>query len=462
MPAQIRLNDLNDNFTIVNFGEREGEEAGYGKHHPVTHPQRVGMVGLGVQIPGERLKPRLGFIAALSLNLSVMIGSGIFLLTGQLAALGAAGAALAVLLATGAALMTGLSFCRLAAAIPFEGGCYEYTYRLLSPSVGLLSGGAWILSNLIGGAAVAIGAAGIGARVLPWIPPQMTAFGICLLFTIINLAGIRQTARVMNLLITLLMIVLVLFTGSGLLLGGPLPSIPMPPITSVVTAASLLFFAFGGMVRVTACTEEVIDPARTVPEAILLSILISAGTYLLVSWALLALVQGAPLTPTLPLPELVGGGRFLLLLFGMVAAMGVVVLTSILSISRISFAMARRTALPAILSRVGARTGAPETAILVAGLAMAGFTVIADLPSSLVIGGLARLLYCTTANIAATRLSPTPLANLVPWAGTLICVALIITLAASAPSTALITLLLLVAFLLVSKTIQAGDRRSWF
>jgi basic amino acid/polyamine antiporter, APA family len=448
----------------VNYAEGTAEGPGYlQEHHAITHPTRgTGKVHLRMPTPGERLTPRLGFTAALGLNLSVMIGSGIFLLTGQLAALGALGAALAVLLATGAALLTGLSFCRLAAVIPCEGGCYEYTYQLLSPSAGLLSGATWILSNLIGGAAVAIGAAGIGTQILPWLPPQMTAVGICLFFTAINLAGIRQAARVTNLLVGLLMAVLLLFTGSGFVQGGPLPSLPVPSAASVITAASLLFFAFGGMVRVTACAEEVKDPARTIPRAILISILISSGVYLLVTWALLALLRGAPQNPALPLQDLVGGGGYLppLLLFGMVAAMAVVILTSILSVSRISFAMARRAAIPHIFSRIKTTTGAPEIAILAAGLAMAAFTMIADLSSALVIGALARLLYCTTANIAATRLSAGTLPRLVPVAGALVCGTLIITLAAGALFTTLITLALLSAVLLLSRIDQAGGHRS--
>lgn len=442
--------------------EEAWEESGYRQEQTSSTTQYQKREGVHSQpeTSKERLIPSLGFAAALGLNLSVMIGSGIFLITGQLAALGTVGATLSVLLATGAALLTGQSFSRLAAAIPCEGGCYEYTYQLLSPAAGLLSGGAWILSNLIGGAAVAIGAAAIGAQILPWLPPQMTAVGICLLFTAINLAGIRQTALVTNLLVGLLMAVLILFMGSGLAQGGPLPSLPLPPAVSVITTASLLFFAFGGMVRVTACAEEVKEPARTVPQAIYLSILISAGAYLLVGWTVLALLHSAPHVSTLPLPELVGDGFAPLLLFGMIAAMTVVVLTSILSVSRISFAMARRTALPPFLSTINATTGAPGTAIIVAGLAMAGFTLITDLSSALVIGALTRLLYCTTANIAATRLSTGRLGHLVPVAGALVCGALIVTLAADALIMAVITVALLAAVLLISWNGQTGRRRS--
>ena len=126
------------------------------------------------------LKPSLGLFDATAISVGAIIGAGIFVVTGIAA--GYAGSALVVsmLIAATISIFTALSFAELTAWQPKEGSIYEYTYQLISPFAGFLTGWMWILSNTFAGAAVSLGFAHYLTALLPILPANWIAAILCI------------------------------------------------------------------------------------------------------------------------------------------------------------------------------------------------------------------------------------------------------------------------------------------
>ena len=104
----------------------------------------------------ESLKPSLGLRDALVLDLGAIIGAGVFVVMGILAGLAGPALVVSIVIAAAVALLTARSFIRLTEWQPAEGGTYECARRLITPIAGFLAGWIWMISNLFGGAAVAL------------------------------------------------------------------------------------------------------------------------------------------------------------------------------------------------------------------------------------------------------------------------------------------------------------------
>ena len=101
-----------------------------------------------------QLKPTLGLFDATAISVGAIIGAGIFVVTGIAAGYAGSALIISMLIAATISLFTALSLAELTAWQPKEGSIYEYTYQLISPFAGFLTGWMWILSNTFAGAAV--------------------------------------------------------------------------------------------------------------------------------------------------------------------------------------------------------------------------------------------------------------------------------------------------------------------
>mgnify|MGYP005835959939 CR=1 FL=1 len=307
------------------------------------------------------LRRALGLFDATSISIGAIVGAGIFVVTGIAAGLAGSGVVVSMIIASVISLLTALSFVELARYLPREGGVYEFAYQLLSPFAGFMTGWMWLVSNLLTGAAVSLGFAYYLGFVFVGLPPAITAAALCVFFTLLNYIGVRQSAALNNLLVTGKILILAFFVMFGAGSVNPSNYSPFSPFgAGVLQGAFYVFFAFGGFARVTVIAEEVRDPERTVPRAILLSILISAIIYVLVGLVSVGLVGPASLAASdSPLSEAISQtgnhAAVLIVSAGGVIATASVLLTTILGISRMSFAMARRNDLPPAQVRTGSR-----------------------------------------------------------------------------------------------------------
>ncbi|HKR01632.1 MAG TPA: amino acid permease [Pyrinomonadaceae bacterium] len=251
------------------------------------------------------LKRQLGLGSAIALVISGVIGVGIFLYPAQMAkALGSPLLLLVVWLVMGLAALCGaLCYGELAARFPEAGGGYVYLREAYGPRMAFLYG--WMLLLVLDPgltAALAVGLASYSSFIIPLSPLAMKVLGVGTILVLagVNILGVRLGARMMMIL-TLLKVGLLLFIvcwGFGSGLGdwanftpfaarregsaGLLPALAMAGVAG--------FFSFAGWWDLTKLAGEVRSPAKTLPRALLLGLLVVTLVYVLTSAAFLYLV----------------------------------------------------------------------------------------------------------------------------------------------------------------------------
>jgi len=378
----------------------------------------------------SRLTPSLGLFDATAINVGAIVGAGIFVVTGITAGYAGSALVISMLIAAFVSFLTALSFAELTAWLPKEGSVYEFGHQLISPSAGFLAGWMWMLSNTLTGGAVSLGFAYYLSNVVPFLPVQWIAAVICIVFTALNYFGIRQSAMLNNFLVAAKLFILAFFCIFGLLNINQTNFVPFSPFQSgVLVGAFFIFFAYGGFARVAVVAEEVKDAKRNVPRAILLSLAISTFFYIAVGTVAVGLVGASKLSSSnSPLAEAIGitgnTAAVQLVTLGGLLATTSVLLTSILGVSRVAYAMARRKDLPQFLSRLHKKHNTPHYSIWITGILMSMLVLFIDLSGLVVISTFAMLFYYASANVSAIKLKKEKrmCPQIVPLLGTATCI----------------------------------------
>jgi APA family basic amino acid/polyamine antiporter len=376
----------------------------------------------------------LSLFDATAISVGAIVGAGIFVVTGITASYAGSALIISMLVAALISSFTALSFAELTAWLPKEGSVYEFGHQLISPFVGFLSGWMWMLSNTFSGAAVSLGFAYYFASLFPTLPPQYVAAILCVAFTALNFFGIRHSATFNNLLVVAKLAILAFFCIFGLFHANLANFNPFAPLqTGVFTGAFYIFFAYGGFGRVAVVAEEVKDAERNVPRAIMLSLAISMVFYLIVGAVAVGLVGAQTLAgSSSPLSDAISiaGSPIAVQIVstGGLLATASVLLTSILGVSRMAFAMARRNDLPQRLSRLHPKYNTPYYAIWITGVIMALLVLSIDLSSVIAVSTFSMLFYYASANISTLRLKTEKrkYPKIVPILGTITCLALLV------------------------------------
>jgi len=319
---------------------------------------------------------------AVALGVGGTIGGGIFVLVGAAAGRAGPGALLAFVLAFGVSLLIALPYAELACRYPLAGGGYAFVRALLGEHWGFLMGwGYWGAYIFISGY-VTLGFGGY-LHALTGLPTVLGALALIGISTATNLIGVRFSGLVQSLVIGVAIVALLGFSVLGL------PHVHVEQFTpflpfglgGVAVATLLAFLAFGGFDMVAAAGEEVASPERNLPRAILLTLLVVLGLYLLVTFVALGTLpwnelgrSSAPLSAAAT--QFLGStGRQLTAAAAILttAATGNAVLVVT---SRVAFAMARDGLLPGPAARVHPTTGVPWVAVVLNGvlLALVAFT----------------------------------------------------------------------------------------
>ncbi len=360
----------------------------------------------------KHLKPTLGLWDAIAINVGAIIGGGIFIATGIIAGLAGSALVVSMVLASVIALFTALTFAELTTWKPVEGAIYEYSRLLISPSVGFLTGWMWVIANTFGGAAVSLGFGYYLSAVFPELPGNVLAFMVCLGFTALNFIGVRQSAIVNNIFVVIKLAVLGFFVVFGLFFINGANFLPFEPFNGgMFYGVGLIFFAFGGFPRIAVLAEEVKDPKRNVPRAVLLSLLICAIVYVVVGAVAVGLVGAEGLAATnAPLTAAIGASGNMeavrILSIGGAIAMASVLLAAVLGVSRMTYSMARRHDMPTVLSKIHSKFGTPYIAIWSVGIVMALVVLFADLAGTIAVSTFGLVFTYICANIAALKLKP--------------------------------------------------------
>ncbi|MFO7549464.1 MAG: APC family permease [Acidimicrobiia bacterium] len=377
------------------------------------------------------LRRDVGLVGAVAMGLGSILGTGVFVSIAI--ATGVAGSAilLAVPLAALVATANGLSSAQLAAAHPVSGGTYEYGYRYLSPSAGFAAGWLFLLAKTASAATAALGFAGYVIVAFGWNPELAVplAVGGVAVLTVVVAGGVRRSNTANVAIVTLTLVALAAFILTGIFTGeNPIRiadgDLRLP---SLLEATALMFVAYTGYGRIATMGEEVRDPARTIPVAVVVALAVTAVLYLGVALAGLRLggadgFAAAVVAEGAPLAAMLDGGVARAIEVGAVTAMLGVLLNLILGLSRVWLAMGRRTDMPAALARV-APSGSPVTAVVWTGAVVGGTAMIGDVRVTWTFSAFTVLLYYAITNLATLRL---PLADRrfprwVAWSGLAAC-----------------------------------------
>jgi basic amino acid/polyamine antiporter, APA family len=363
--------------------------------------------------PPAQLRRDLGLLDAVGVGFGAIIGAGIFVVTGVAA--GIAGPALlaGLVLAGIAATCNALSSAQLAAEFPQSGGTYEYGYRVLNPWAGYIAGWMFLASKISAAGAVALGLAAYVDPLVPGLPPRVIAVVAILCFTALNYFGVKRSSRANLVIVAVSLGSLLLFVGTGVAAFDAANLQPFAPAgwRGGMEAAAILFFAYTGYARIATLAEEVRDPKRTIPRATIITI---AGALLLYfAVALIAVgAVGADGLAATAAPLRVAAEAFPLpwvataVSVGGVTAMLGVILSQLLGLSRMAFAMARRRDLPTLLDQVHPQHGVPSRAVLVIGAIAALVAATGTLRGVASAASFTILVYYGIANIAALRMRP--------------------------------------------------------
>ena len=393
------------------------------------------------------LRRELRLLDAVGIGFGAIIGAGIFVVTGIAAGIAGPAFLVGLLIAAIAASCNALSSAQLAAEYPEVGGTYEYGYRVLGAWPGYVAGWMFLASKTAAAGTVALGLAAYLDALLPGLDPRLIAVGAIVAFTALNYFGIRRSSRANLAIVAVSLATLLLFV---VLRAGAFRVDNLRPFTpfgwgAVLESAALLFFAYTGYARIATLGGEVRDPRRTIPRAIVITITGAVLLYGAVALVAVGAVGAEALSATAaPLHAAAGNAPALAVLVatGAITAMLGVILSQLLGLSRMIFAMARRGDLPAIFAHVHPRYGVPNRATLVIGAIAAVVAATGTLRGVAAAASFAILIYYGIANLAALRMPSEQrlYPQLVPAVGLTACVLLALSLSRVVIGTGLVVL----------------------
>jgi APA family basic amino acid/polyamine antiporter len=408
------------------------------------------------------LKRVLGPGQLIMLGVGAIIGTGIFVLTGQAAAANAGPAiVISMVLAGLTSVLAALCYSEFAATVPVAGSAYTYAYATLGELIAWVIGWDLILEYALGAATVAVGWSGNLVTLLHqlgWSMPavisaapgtvvqfanggtamavfNLPAVLITIAVTALLIVGVSESATVNAVIVVIKVAIVLVVIGAGALFiqtENWHPFIPENTGTfgeygwsGILRGAGVIFFAYIGFDAVSTSAQEARDPQRDMPRGILGSLAVCTVLFVLVSGVMVGVVpykqmlnQPAPLvvaiesaagraagTPWAPLMN----GLTVLLTVGALAALSSVMVVMMLAQPRIFLAMSKDGLLPKWAGVVHPRYKTPHVSTIVTGVAVAiaaGLTPIATLGTLVSIGTLMAFVIVSIGIIVLRRTRP--------------------------------------------------------
>jgi APA family basic amino acid/polyamine antiporter len=423
------------------------------------------------------LKRVLGPLDLVLVGVGVIIGGGIFVVTGNAAAQFAGPAiVLSFLIAGLGCALTGMCYAELAAMIPAAGSAYAFIYTALGEAAAWLIGWNLLLEYVFAGSYVAVGWSGYLVSLLSqWgvpLPSSLTiaplaigphgltmtgslingpAFLFAAAMALIALRGVRLSSIVNAVIVALKVGALLLVVAFGSLHLHPRNWTPFIPAnegfgrygwSGVLRAAAVIFVSYLGFDAIATLAQDTRNPQRNVPIGILGSLGAVSLLYVAVALVLTGLVSYQMLDSASPLSVALRGGgpalTWLLPIVDLAAVIGLgsVVLVVMLAQPRVLMAMSHDGLVPPVFARVHPRFRTPHYGTLICGLSvavLAGLFPLSILVQLVSVGTFIVFIAVAVSVLVLRRTDPerhrpfrTPFVPLVPIAGILICGALLI------------------------------------
>ena len=418
------------------------------------------------------LRRVLGPIHLTMLGIGAIIGSGIFVLTGVVAAQNAGPAlVLSMIFAGIACAFAGLCYAEFASMIPVAGSAYTYAYATLGEIFAWIIGWDLILEYSLSASTVAVGWSGLVVSLLNdlglSLPPQLTAATgssvaladgstvtalfnlpavlVVVAVTALLVVGIRESAGTNAVIVIVKVLVLLLFIGFGAAYVQPdnwKPFIPENTGTfgefgwsGILRGAGIIFFAYIGFDAVSTAAQEAKNPQRDLPIGMLASLAVCTVLFVATALVLTGIIPYTRLNVAAPVALAVDetgmGWLRPLIKLGAIAGLSSVILVLLMAQPRIFMAMSRDGLLPPVFSRVHPRFRTPAITTVLTGVVVAiaaGLVPISVLSQLVAMGTLLAFAIVCAAVLVLRRTSPelhrpfrTPASPWVPLAGVASC-----------------------------------------
>ncbi len=393
----------------------------------------------------------VGLWGAVWMGLGSILGTGVFVSLGIATGVVGSGIVFAVALAALVATANGLSSAQLAAAHPVSGGTYEYGHNFVHPVAGFTAGWMFLAAKSASAATAALGCAGYLLHTLGLAEDVAIRVGVALVIVLVLTAlvagGVRRSNHTNVAIVTLTLTALGAFVVFGWLSvdmnllaerTGPATWVDaLGSPTALLHATALMFVAYTGYGRIATLGEEVREPARTIPRAIIATLVLSMLLYVSVSATAVAVVGSETFAASTreaaaPLEVVARAFRHTqvawLVAVGAVTAMAGVLLNLLLGLSRVLLAMARRREMPAALDHVSEVTSSPTRAVWAIGAFIAALVLLGDIKTTWSFSAFTVLVYYGLTNLSALRLpvEARRFPRWVAWAGLISCFGLAI------------------------------------
>jgi len=396
-----------------------------------------------VSATSPSLERRLGLGDAVFIGVGSMVGAGVFAAFTPAAQVAGNGLLIGLLVAAVVAFCNATASAQLAAVYPSSGGTYLFGRMQLGPWWGFIAGWSFLIGKMASCAAMAMVFA---AYAVPPAWQRPVAIGAVVLLAAVNYRGITRTARLTRIIVVAVLVVLATVVAAGIAAG------PGEAVTAagglgdpgswvaggwhgMLQSAGLLFFAFAGYARIATLSEEVRNPARTIPRAIVLSLGIAVVVYAAIALTLLLVLGSDRLASTAtPLADVVtsagwGFAEPLTRVGAALASLGAL-LALITGIGRTALAMARERDLPRWFAAVHPRFSTPHRAEVAVAVVVCVLVVSVDLRGAIGFSSFGVLLYYLVATVCAftQRGSERRYPRVLQVVGALGCVVLVATL----------------------------------
>jgi len=384
----------------------------------------------------DGLRKVLGPVDLVLMGIGAIIGTGIFVLTGTGALTAGPALTVSFVIAAMACGFAALCYAEFASAIPVSGSIYTYSYATLGEIIAWMIGWDLLLEYGLATSAVSVGwrgyfqslMAGFGLH----LPAAITAApgAVPGVHTLVNLPailimlastwvvsyGVRESARLNNVMVAIKITVVLLFIAVGVWHVKPANWQPFAPFgfTGIFNAAALVFFAFIGFDAVTSAAEEVRNPGRDLPIGIIGSLAVCTILYVAVAAIMTGIVpfmkfEGVDHPVSLALQYAGQNWVAGFVDLGAILGMTTVILVMTYGQTRIIFAMSRDGLLPEALSAVHPVHATPFTATWTVGIvfsAIAGFVPLNVLAELINIGTLSAFTLISIATLVLRRTQP--------------------------------------------------------
>ncbi|MBN2075229.1 MAG: amino acid permease [Dehalococcoidales bacterium] len=362
-----------------------------------------------VEGPETGLARRLGLISATLVGTGVILGAGIYVLVGVASKQAGNAAWLSFLISAVVAGFTGLSYARLCRLRPKNAPEFQFLNLAFGRMPGFLAGWLVLWATIISSAAVALGFAGYLEYIfqIPYLPG---AIGLVVICSIIVFVGVGESAILAGILTLVEAAGLIIIIAIGIPSLGNVDILEMPlGITGVFGAASLVFFAYLGFEGMANLSEEMRNPERDLPKAMMLSLGISTVFYMLVAISAVSVLgwndlsqSGAPLAEVASVA--LGEKADILLTYIALASTANTVLLLLFAASRAMWGMGCAGVLPMKLCTIGKHRRTPWITIIIVGIFAAIFTLIRNIQDVAEFTNFATLLAFIGVNASAVKI----------------------------------------------------------